>query len=382
MERIQSINWERIDWCLADRGMTRDELACEVGIASTTLTKVFEGEVGLTFSQLRKLATFFGRGTLFFLVQGPVDEATAHTAQFRTLANQKPELSARLKLLIERVEHQRTIYLALRDELDPEEMVRFSPPDLAGLSVPEAAQTVRRWLGLADRNDFNSYRAALEACGLLVFQSNGYPGQWQIAKESPILGFSLYDSACPVIFVKKQNSDARQSFTLMHELGHLLLHQTSSIDDESDLHAHAGAEQEANAFAGHLLVPEAFLLSIRDDERPNDVETLDDWLASQRREWGVSGEVILRRLVDVGRLPKAQYVAYRQWWATRELPPKTSGSRAYRNREPKHIFGDGYVRTVLDALNSRRISLTKASTYLDNLKISDLHELERHYAGI
>ena len=44
----------------------------------------------------------------------------------------------------------------------------------------------------------------------------------------------------------------------------------------------------------------------------------------------------------------------------------------YRNREPKHIFGDGYVRTVLDALNSRRITLAKASTYLDNLKISDL----------
>ena len=244
MERIQSINLERIDWCLADRGMTRDELAREVDIAPATLTKVLDGEAGLTFNQLRKLAAFFGRGTLFFLAPGPVDEATAHTPQFRTLANQKPELSARLKLLIERVEHQRAIYLALRDELDPEEVVRFSPPDLAGLGIPAAARAVRRWLALADRNDFNSYRAALEARGLLVFQSNGYHGQWQIAKESPILGFSLYDPACPVILVKKQDSGARQSFTLMHELGHLLLHKTSSIDDEADLHAHAGAEQE------------------------------------------------------------------------------------------------------------------------------------------
>lgn len=291
-------------------------------------------------------------------------------------------MSARLKLLIERVEHQRAIYLALRDELDPEEVVRFSPPDLAGLGIPAAARAVRRWLALADRNDFNSYRAALEARGLLVFQSNGYHGQWQIAKESPILGFSLYDPACPVILVKKQDSGARQSFTLMHELGHLLLHKTSSIDDEADLHAHAGAEQEANAFAGHLLVPEAFLLSIRDDERPDEIAMLDDWLAPQRKAWGVSSEVILRRLMDASRLPKAQYTAYRQWCATRELPQKTGGSREYRNREPKHIFGDGYVRTVLDALNSRRITLAKASTYLDNLKISDLHKLERHYAGI
>ena len=382
MERIQSINLARIDWCLADSGMTRDEFAREVDIAPATLAKVFEGEAGRTFRQLRKLAAYFGRGTLFFLTPGLVDEAAAHTPQFRTLANQKPELSARMKLLIERVERQREIYRALRDELDPEEIVHFSPPDLAGLSIPAASRAVRNWLGLADRNDFNSYRAAIEARGLLVFQSNGYQGDWQIAKTSPILGFSLYDPACPVILVKKQDSAARQSFTLMHELGHLLLHKTSSIDDEGDLHARAGAEQEANAFAGHLLVPDAFLLSIRDHERPDEVAAYDDWLAPQRRDWGVSGEVILRRLLDVNRLSKVRYEAYRQWWTTRQLPPKAGGSREYRNREPKHVFGDGYVRTVLDALNSRRISLAKASTYLDNLKISDLHKLEQHYANV
>lgn len=382
MERIQAINLARIDWCLADRGMTREELARELDIAPTTLAKMFEGEAGLTFSQLRRLAAYFGRGTLFFLAPGPVNEALAHTPEFRTLANQKPALSVREKMLIERVERQREIYLALRDELDPEEVSHFSPPDLVGLEIPEAARVVRDWLGLAARNDFDSYRAAVEARGLLVFQSNGYQGPWQIAKESPILGFSLYDPVCPVILVKKQDADARQSFTLMHELGHLLLHKTSSIDDEDDLHAHAGDEQEANAFAGHLLVPDTFLKSIRDLERPDAVVAYDHWLASQRRDWGVSGEVILRRLLEAKRLSKAQYAAYRQWSANRQVPQEAGGSREYRNREPKHIFGDGYVRTVLDALNSRRISLAKASTYLDNLKISDLHKLERHYASI
>jgi Zn-dependent peptidase ImmA (M78 family) len=382
MERIQSINVARIDWCLADRGVARDELAREVDIAPTTLAKVMDGEGGLTFSQLRKLATYFGRGALFFLEPGPVNEATVHTPQFRTLANQKPELSPRLKLLIERVERQRTIYLALRDELDPTEVVRYSPPNVDGLDSRDAARVVRAWLELADRNSFDNYRQAIEARGLLVFQSNGYQGKWQIAKENPILGFSLYDPECPVIVVKKQESNARQSFTLMHELGHLLLHRTSWIDDEKDLHAHEGGEREANAFAGHLLVPDAFLLSIRDDERPDDVAKFDDWLAPQRKDWGVSGEVILRRLKDANRLPKAMYAAYRQWWANRQMPEESGGSRAYRNREPKHIFGDGYVRTVLDALNSRRISLAKASSYLDNLTIKDLHTLERYYAGV
>jgi Zn-dependent peptidase ImmA (M78 family) len=382
MERIQSINLERIDWCCADQGMTRDALAREIGIAPASFAKVMAGEVGLTFNQLRKLAAFFGRGTLFFMEPGPVNEAKVHSPQFRTLSNQKPELSHRLKLLIERVEHQRAVFLALREELDQSEVVRFLPPDLTGLSIPEAASRAREWLGLGLRNSFDSYRQAIESHGVLVFRSNGYNGKWQIAKESSILGFSLYDPECPVIVVKKQDADTRQSFTLMHELGHLLIHRTSSIDDEGDMYSADGEEREANAFAGHLLVPDSFLLSIYDNDRPVDVAEFDDWLEPQRRAWGVSGEMILLRLMDAGRLPNAAYAAYRQWSQQRVIPEKEGGSREYRNREPRHIFGDGYVRLVLEAMNARRITLAKASSYLDNLKISDLHKLERFYAGV
>lgn len=382
MERIQSINVERITWCCADHGMTLGELALEVGIAPASLEKAMAGEVGLTFNQLRHIAEFFGRGVLFFLEPGAVDEAQVHTPQFRTLANQKPELSARVRSLIERVEKQRAIYLSLRDELDEAELPRFDPPSLHALSLSEAAGVVRRWLALPDRNDFDSYRHALDARGLLIFRSNGYNGKWQIAKESPILGFSLYDPDCPVIVIKKQVSDTQQTFTLMHELGHLLLHKASSIDDESDLNSHEGKEREANAFAGLLLVPDAFLCCIRDDERPRNAAEFDDWLAPQRKAWGVSVEVILRRLMDVGRLPRADYAAYRQWRAQLVFSQDNSGSRAYRHREPRHIFGDMFVRTVLDALTTRHITLAKASSYLDNLTIKDLHKLEQHYAGI
>lgn len=336
----------------------------------------------MTFNQLRKVADHFGRGVLFFLEEGPVDEAQVHSLEFRTLANQKPELSAKLKALIERVEKQREVYLSLREDLDDADRPQFSPPDLPSQDLSEAAGIVRQWLGLGDHNSFDSYREALESRGVLVFRSNGYNGKWQIAKMNPILGFSLYDAACPVIVVKKQDWDTRQSFTLMHELGHLLLHKTSSIDDERDLESHRGYEREANAFAGYLLVPDTFLTSISDAERPSEVSEYDYWLERQRKAWGVSGEMILRRLLDVGRLPQSRYEAYRQW--SRQIPvvEEDGGSRKYRNREPRHIFGDTFVRTVLDALYARHITLAKASSYLDNLKIKDLHELERYYAGV
>jgi Zn-dependent peptidase ImmA (M78 family)/plasmid maintenance system antidote protein VapI len=381
MERIQSINPNRIAWCCADHGLTPGALAAELGIAATSIERVMAGEDGLTFNQLRKLAEYFGRGVLFFLEADPVDEAQAHTPQFRTLANQKPELSAKLKALIERVEKQRAVYLSLREDLADTDRAGFSPPDLPQQNPREAAHIARKWLGLGNENSFDDYRAAVEARGVLVFRSNGYNGKWQIAKENPILGFTLYDPACPVIVIKKQAWDTQQSFTLMHELGHLLLHKASSIDDEQDMQSHEGREREANAFAGHLLVPDAFLSSIDDTKRPNEVSQFNAWLAQPRKRWGVSSEVILRRLLDVGRLPKSQYIAYREWCKHLPIQQSEGGSR-YRYREPKQVFGDTFVRTVLDALNGRHITLAKASGYLDNLKISDLHQLESHYAGL
>ena len=150
----------------------------------------------------------------------------------------------------------------------------------------------------------------------------------------------------------------------MHELGHLILHRASSIDDDADMHSHVGQEREANAFAGHLLVPDAMLAQVRDDERPAAVEHFDTWLSTYRQRWGVSGEVILRRLLDTGRLSQERYAAYRAHVRGLVVADEDSGgNRAYRHREPKHIFGDMFVKTVLSAFGSRRITATKACSY-------------------
>jgi Zn-dependent peptidase ImmA (M78 family) len=381
MDRIQSINPARIVWCCADHGITPETLAAEVGISVDRMSAVMHDGEGLTFNQLRSVADFFGRGVLFFLEPEPVEAPQVHTPQFRTLSSQKPELSPRLKNLIQRVEKQRQIFLSLQDDLDSGAWSPFEAPDLPSRDVAAAARHVRQWLGLGDKNNFESYRTAIEAKGILVFRTNGYNGKWQIAKESPIAGFALYDEHCPVIVVKKMDSEAAQSFTLMHELAHVLLHKTSWIDEEADLHSTRGREREANQFAGLVLVPDIFLNQINEKTRPAEVAHLDEWLRPHRLAWGVSTEVILRRLVDVGRLPQAVYAAYRELVSGRTYNSEDqSGSRAYRYREPRNMFGDRYVRTVLDSLSAQHITLSKASGYLDGLKIADVHALERFCA--
>ena len=168
----------------------------------------------------------------------------------------------------------------------------------------------------------------------------------------------------------------------MHELGHALLHRNSFIDDSEDLYSHQGRERAANAFAGLLLVPDEKLNKVDDYTKPRDVSQYDDWLRPLTRELGISPEVVLRRLLDSDRLGQTCYDNYRDWRAKQPIPEESKGTRLYRHREPKHVFGDPFVGVVLDALHAKQITLTKASTYLDNLKISDLRRLETFYAGV
>lgn len=384
MTRVEQVNSRRIEWCCADYGMSTQDLATEVGIAPGPMAAIVVGEQQPTYLQLERIARFFGRGVLFFLEEGEPAAENVHSPAFRTLANQKPQMSAKMRALIERAERQREVYVALREELGDGDYPRFAPPDLVGLPTKRAARIARQWLGLTNEGTFAAYRARVEAAGVLVFRSNGYNGKWQIPKENPILGFSLFDQTCPLIVVKKEQWETRQTFTLMHELGHLLLQRSSSIDDEQDFFSDRIAERRANSFAGLLLVPDDHLERIVDNERPDDASEFDDWLALDRDRWGVSTEVILRRLMDEGRLTQEKYEAYRAWSNNRpaEIFEEATGTRMYRHREPKHIFGDRFVRLVLDAMGSERITLTRASSYLDSLKISDLRALERHYAGL
>ena len=381
MQRLESLNPERIIWCCTDRRISLDELSVETRIPYATINRTISKESSLTFNQLQRVANYFGRGVLFFLESSSVDEDIVHSTSFRTLANQKPELSPKTKAIIERAEKQRDVYLQLLAELDIKDTQSFTPPDVEDQTPVEAAAMVRRWLGVDDTNTFDTYRAAIEASGILVFRSNGYNGKWQIPRESPILGFNLYDDFCPLIFVRKQKAEARQTFTLAHELGHLLLHRASSIDDKLDVQSSEGIEREANDFAANFLVPARFLNSIIDAERPANITEFDAWLRDYRRAWGVSTEVILLRLVDSDRLNRVIYREYRAWRDQQPELASGGGTRTYRHREPKHLFGDKFVQVVLDSLSSRNITITRASRYLDSLKLKDLHQLANYYAG-
>jgi Zn-dependent peptidase ImmA (M78 family) len=381
MAGITLVNPDRIQWACDEHGVSPRALADKLRITPEKLANVLSRDDALTFRQLRMIADFFGLGVLFFLEKGRPTAESAASPQYRTITNQKPELTLGVKKLVARVEQQRRIFVELSEDSDA--AVQFSPPSDLPSSPRQTSTAARDWLGISDRDrqSFESYRRAVEDRGVLVLVSTGYKGKWRVDPADPTCGFALYHSETPVIFVVKQH-EPRQSFTLMHELGHLLLHRDSFIDSYDDLESTKAREGEANAFAGDVLVTDTMLDLISLADKPSNVKDYPSWLQPYRDQWCVSADVIILRMIRRGMLDAVDYDRFKS--IPRPATAKTDAKipRKYRFREPRKLFGDRFVRTVLNALNEEEITLDRASRYLDGLSVQDLRKLEDHCARL
>ncbi len=132
MDRLGPLNYERLRWCSDDFGISPEEIGEHIHVSSGRWKAVLAGEEGLTFAQLRSMAEFFGRGVLFFLEPGAVNESQVRTPAFRGLTNDEPDLGPEVKALIERAERYRETFLAMREEIGEETNPPFMPPPLSG----------------------------------------------------------------------------------------------------------------------------------------------------------------------------------------------------------------------------------------------------------
>ncbi len=372
-----TINPTRLQWCCEAIGVDIEQFANDIDIAKSTLQKA-----EISIKQLEKIAKYFNRGLLFFLEPSDVVEDKIYSLQFRTINNQEPIHDRKIRALIENVEKQRQIYLGLMEDLE-EPIKRDWLPRFAlnNRNIKQVSANVRQWLNLPDGYKFEDLRRAVESKGIMLFVMSGYNGKWQIEKNNQVRGFSLCYDTLPIIVIKKQKSKGAQAFTLMHELAHLLIHRESAIDDAESFDNYQGKEKDANEFAGNLLIPDDFLRKINVPELLDlEVDGYDNFLDNFKKTWCVSVEAILVRLLNEKKINQIHYNNYKIFKEEQEkkaLGIKSSIPRT-RHREPLSIFGKPFVHAVFDAFYGKHITLAKASTYLDNLKISDIHKLEQH----
>jgi len=276
-----------------------------------------------TVKQLRALAKKYKRPLGVFYLSEPPEEDEV-IPDFRRMPDfddgdeKSPELRLELRLARERREEAIELGRALGELPAPITLRADAEAD-----PDQQAAEIREMLGVSTdriarirsaREAFLEWRSALEKLGVLVFQTGGMRGY----KVSPdeARGFVIADQPFPVVVANGSDPETARSFSLMHEFVHVLLSQSGLCDQHerrSGRKSSDDVEIFCNRVAGAVLVPRDSLLTDptvrgRSEDRP---EWPDEDLHLISRRFHVSAEVVMRRLVIVGRASNAYYSNWR-----------------------------------------------------------------------
>jgi len=187
----------------------------------------------------------------------------------------------------------------------------------------------------------------------------------------------------PAIVVNAKDAPRGRVFTLMHEFCHLMLNRGGVCDP-----ARVGSEGRSpdenvevfcNRMAGALLVPRDALL---EDARVQAVRDTSEWedelLGALASDFGVSREVILRRLLILGKTTgefyeqkRAEYLAQ---YAERATGVQENGGFAPPFRVALRDNGRRYTSLVLEALERERITPADVTDFL-GVRLKHLHQM-------
>ena len=169
--------------------------------------------------------------------------------------------------------------------------------------------------------------------------------------EDKFDGLATYvDDKYPVIVLNSTFPVERKRFSLLHELGHLLLNISDNIELKE--------EEVCDRFASEFLLPKAAIIEEFGGKRKHITITE---LISIQEKYGISIKAVVYKLRDVGILNDNQHAGfYKKIRFNRALEREIDQSR-FNTPE----YSDRFERLVYRALAQENISVSKASSLLN-----------------
>lgn len=223
------------------RGRSQTELASQLnGISQSRLSKIEKGIESVSESDLQELSRVLNFPIDFFELEIYNKIYYANYRKKRITQIKKKALDMRLKAYGYLIDKMNCSYLDFP-------LMDLTSIDLMDGTTPEkAAQRIRKQMKLKD-NPVKEICSLFEEHGIIVIEYDSDISEFD--------GVSyVTENGNYLIIINENMPNDRKRFTLAHELGHLIMHNTTDgmlfIDDFRDL------EAEANIFAAEFLMPE------------------------------------------------------------------------------------------------------------------------------
>ncbi len=371
-------------WARERSGLSELQAADKAKVDVDKLLLWESGQDQPTFVQAKHLAkTYMVPFGYFYLERPPQNEVTIPDR--RTTENASLGLSPDFRNLLQHITARQAWFRDYIIDMGHEPLPfvgAFSVKD----STADVAASISDWLNLStlDPSSCRSPKAylrtlteRLEHAGVLVMHS-GILGKNTNRKldVKDFRGFALSDPYAPLVFTNDQDSDVAQVFTLLHEVAHIWIGD-SSLTDKGDFYlpipGHNDPESFCNRVAIEVLVPaQAFL-----EQWDGPGRTLEAKLSRLRDHFKVSRIALIRRAYELGKVTYPEYQAFYKAEMARfqknkenKEPQSTSaGGNYYATALSRH--GKKFSRAVVYSVSSGSLLYRDAARLLD-IKVSHL----------
>jgi Zn-dependent peptidase ImmA (M78 family) len=295
--------------------------------------------------------------------------------------------SPQLRLALRQMLNRREYALNLYEELG-EAIAAFDAVAHLSESAASVGERLRARLGVAVENQiawtsewqaWRSWRAAVEAAGVLVFQFN------RVALEET-RGLTLLDTPLPVVGINgKERVPEAKAFTLLHEVVHLMLaagnEERPALQEQRNNEQWAEVERFAESAASHALVPEAALGRLLEAPSANGDAWSAQYVRRLARRFWITPLAMATRLRESGFMSWNRYNEWRGEWNeyVASLPARTGGF-ATPAEKALNRHGRPFVQLVLEAMSANRITSVDAARYLE-LKFQHFDQLRELVSG-
>ena len=285
----------------------------------------------------------------------------------------------KVRALVPRLERMREFAIELRDDMD-EPIAPFEPP-AQGDTIEQTAANVRQWLGVDDDEhlEFDDWRKKIEQKNIFVFKTNPLANWSQVSLDA-FRGFAIYHDTLPIIVINGSDRKKTQSFTLFHELGHVMRGQNAMDDWNAD----GDTERWCDELAGCVLMPKKSLK--RQELLSFDIDNIAQ-IEMAAREFRVSTYAFLVRLRQLNKIDEEQCLKFRK--IMREIFDEKQKERERQKQEgkapkiPRRIpheviqqYGSIYLKALFQSYYEKEIGLNRLCQLLSVKRTSHIEDIE------
>ena len=357
-------NHKVLVWARESLAISRKQASEKAGISPKRLIQLEEGERRPTLEDFKKLSKTYKRTIATLLLSEPPKEKPLPSDR-RTI-NSQESVSFHEKTIVA-VRKARALaqsYVELRQELGIE-MSKLNLNASINEQPENVAVKIREMLNLYEVKEIKNINYALEtyiekveSLGIAVFQLS--------MTQDGLRGFAITDDIIPIIGIKRGGEQAHsKTFTLFHELGHILLNE-SGLCDLSET-SNSQIEKWCNAFAAEVLIPTSELLQMEkviEQQRLGNKNWTKTDLVELANYFHVGPLAILRSLLKNNLTTSSFYQKKHQAWNKPTFGIAKNPEGRNIAKETIKERGKTYISLAFSAYDQNRIDLKDLSDFL------------------